>query len=36
MLLGDTFDDKVQDVAWSDSGGCVEFSVALEQETDDV
>ena len=35
-VFGDRLDDKVQDVARSDSVVCVEFSVAFEQETDGV
>ena len=36
LVFGDRFDDKVQNVAWSDSVVCVEFSVAFKRETDGV
>ena len=36
MVFGDRFNDRVQDVAWSDSVVRVAFRLALEQETDGV
>ena len=36
MVFGDRFNDRVQDVMWSDSVVCVVLSVALEQATDGV
>ena len=36
MVFGDRFNDRVQDIAWSDSVVRAALSVALEQETDGV